>query len=138
MSAPAGTRASVRNVSLNMACPVISRERAHLDAGLVHVDGEAGDALVLGASVDCPGDEHAVVGGLAERRPDLLAVDDPLVAVRARPGWCSPARSEPAPGSLNSWHHAGLAGDDVADVVSICSGVPWSAMVGAASSSPSP
>ena len=27
-----------------------------------------------------------------------------------------PARSEPAPGSLNSWHHAFGAGDDVADV----------------------
>ena len=29
---------------------------------------------------------------------------------------CRPARSEPAPGSLNSWHQRLLAGDDVADV----------------------
>ena len=61
-------------------------QRADLDAGLVHVDGELGDALVLGHVGVGAGDEHADVGGLAERGPHLLAVDDPLVAVLDGPG----------------------------------------------------
>jgi hypothetical protein len=60
-------------------------QRADLDARLVHVDGEPGDALVLGHLGVGAGDEHAQIGHVAERRPHLLAVDDPLVAV-LRPG----------------------------------------------------
>ncbi len=56
-------------------------DRPHLDAGLVHVDHEVGDALVLhrvpvGASHE---DRH--VGVIGTGVPDLLAVDDPAVAV---------------------------------------------------------
>ena len=39
------------------------------------------------------------VGVLAERGPGLLAVDDVVVALRARRASCSDARSEPEPGS---------------------------------------
>ena len=98
--------ASSRNTSLNMAWPVISTQRADLDALLVHVDAEVGDALVLGHVGVGAGDEHAEVGDLAAGGPHLLAGDDPLVAVLDRPCVCRPARSEPAPGSLKSWHQA--------------------------------
>ena len=49
-----------------------------------------------------------------------------------------PARSEPAEGSLNSWHHDWRPVTMSRTYRSICSWVPWVAMVGAASSSPSP
>ena len=50
-------------------------------AVLVHVEREPRDALVLRRVRVRAGDEHAHVGDLAARRPDLLPVDDPLVAV---------------------------------------------------------
>ena len=56
-------------------------ERPHLDAGRVHVDeqvGEPGVALAVGIAAR---DEDAPVGDVRERRPDLLAVDDEVVAL---------------------------------------------------------
>ena len=61
-------------------------ERAHVDAVLEHVEGEVGDALVLGDVGVGAGQQHAEVGVLAARGPHLLAVDDPLVAVLDGPG----------------------------------------------------
>ena len=49
-----------------------------------------------------------------------------------------PARSEPAPGSLNSWHQDRWPVTMSRTSVPTCSGVPWSAMVGAANMMPSP
>ena len=80
-------------------------ERAHLDAGRLHVDHEVGHALVLRLVGVGAGDEHPPLGEVGERGPDLLAVDDPLVAVAHAPSVARPATSEPAPGSENSWHH---------------------------------
>ena len=56
-------------------------QRTHGDARLVHVDREVGDALVLRGIGIGSGDQHAHVGDLAARRPDLLAGDDVLVTV---------------------------------------------------------
>ena len=47
-SSRVGTRASLKNTSLNSASPVICTQRPHLDAGLLHVDDEVAEALVLG------------------------------------------------------------------------------------------
>ena len=56
-------------------------DRPHLDAGLLHRAQQVGDALVLrGVGVGAAEDED-VVGHEALGGPDLLAVDDPLVAV---------------------------------------------------------
>src|SRR4029453_18308628 len=60
-------------------------QRAHLDAGLVHLDREVRDALVLRRVGIGTGDQHAEVGGLAPRCPYLLPVDDPFVAVALGP-----------------------------------------------------
>ena len=51
---------------------------------------------------------------------------------------CSPARSEPADGSEKSWHHDCCPVTMARTYRSICSWVPWVAMVGAASIRPSP
>ena len=55
-------------------------ERAHVDAGLAHVHEEARDALVLGHLGVGAGEEEPPVGDGAARRPDLLTVDDEVVA----------------------------------------------------------
>src|SRR3990172_4493666 len=62
-------------------------ERAHLDAGLAHVEEEARDALVLGDLGVGPRQEDSPVGDRSARGPDLLAVDEKMVALvlRARP-----------------------------------------------------
>ena len=86
MTASSATRASVRNTSLNSARPVISRSGRMSMPGWYHGAGEVGDALVLGHLGIGAGQQHAQVGLLAVGGPDLLAVDDPLVAVAHRPG----------------------------------------------------
>ena len=53
----------------------------HLDAGLVHRAQQVGDALVLGGVLVGPAQDEDVVGDEALGGPDLLTVDDPLVAV---------------------------------------------------------
>jgi hypothetical protein len=74
-------RTSVRNTLVEVSHAGDLGERTHLDAGGAHVDDEVGDALVLGHIGVGASQQDAVVGVLAERGPDLLAVDDPLVAV---------------------------------------------------------
>ena len=61
-------------------------QRPDLDAGGVHVDDEVGQALVLGNVGVGAGEQQAPAGHVGECRPDLLAVDHPLVAVAHRPG----------------------------------------------------
>ena len=61
-------------------------QRPDVDARLVHVDQEVGDALALLDVGVRPGEQHRVVGGEAPRGPDLLAGDDPLLAVEHGPG----------------------------------------------------
>jgi hypothetical protein len=60
-------------------------QRAHVDPRLMHGEREVGDPLVLGDVGVGAGQEHAQIGILAARRPDLLTVHDPLVAVPPRP-----------------------------------------------------
>ena len=56
------------------------------DAGLVEGEREPGDAGVLRDREVGAGEEHAVVGLHRHGAPDLLAVDDPAVAVALGPG----------------------------------------------------
>ncbi len=56
-------------------------ERSYLDTGREHVDDETGEALVLGQVGVGAADDLADLGVLRARRPHLLAVDDPLVAI---------------------------------------------------------
>ena len=76
-----GTTTSVKNTSANSARPADVAQRAHVDAGRVHVDDQHRDALVLrhvgiGAHV-----AEALLGDHGVARPHLLAVDDEAVAV---------------------------------------------------------
>ena len=61
-------------------------DRSDLDAGEIHRHDDLGDALVrrtIGAGAT---DHVAEVGLVAEAGPDLLAVDDELIAVAHRLG----------------------------------------------------
>jgi hypothetical protein len=90
-------------------------QRPHLDARLVHVDGEVGDALVLGRVRVGAGQQHAEVGDLAARRPHLLPVDDPLVAVLHRLG-VQAGEVGPGAGLAEQLAPRLLTRDDVAEV----------------------
>jgi hypothetical protein len=61
-------------------------QRPHLQTGCRHVDQEIGHALVLGHVRIRTRDQDAALRLVRHRRPDLLAVDDPVVAVPHRPG----------------------------------------------------
>ncbi len=61
-------------------------DAAHLDAGLVHVDDERGETLVLRRVGIGARQQQAVARHVRLRRPDLRAVHDPLVAVAHRAG----------------------------------------------------
>ena len=86
-------------------------QRAHLDAGRLHVDEEVGEAPVLGRLGIGAGEQQAPAWprGPAWSRPS--ARSPPTRRRRARPGCRAPARSEPAPGSLNSWHQISSHGE---------------------------
>ena len=94
-------------------------DRPDLDAGLAHVDEEERDALVLRGVGVGAGEREDVVGEVAGRRPDLLPVEHPLVAVerglegrgrrgrsrrsaRSSPGTRCPRRTGCAAGSAAS------------------------------------
>ena len=93
---------------------------------------------VLGHVPVGAGEEHAVVGVVGARAPQLLPVDDPLVAVADAHASVSPARSEPLPGSLNSWHHVSSPVSVGASSARFSSSDPWASSVGAASAVPDP
>ena len=56
-------------------------QRAHRDAGRVHVDDQHRDALALGARRVGPGEAGGEVAVLRTRGPHLLSVDDELAAI---------------------------------------------------------
>jgi len=56
----------------------------HLDSGALHVETKHGDARVLRHARVGAREEQAPAGVVTAARPDLLTVDDPLVAVAAR------------------------------------------------------
>ena len=81
-----GTITSVKNTSAKSRRAAEVAQRPHLDARRVHVDDEQADALVLrhvgiGAHV-----AEALLGDHGVARPDLLAVDDEVVAVELGAG----------------------------------------------------
>ena len=85
-------------------------QRADLDAGLVHVQAEVGEAGVLGHVRVGAGEQQAPARRVRDGRPHLLAGDPPArtrlpIPLQRTARVARPARSEPAPGSLNSWHH---------------------------------
>ena len=90
-------------------------DRLDRDARRLHVDQQERDALLPLALVRGAHQAEDPVGGLRQRRPGLLAVDDVEVALRARP-WCaatrgrspSPARS--SPGTRSGRSSASAAG----------------------------
>jgi hypothetical protein len=82
----AGMRTSVKNTSLNVCPPVISMIGRISMPGRVHRADEVRDALVLGTSGSVRAIRMPNLAYWAPRRPDLLAVDHPLVAVAHRAG----------------------------------------------------
>ena len=86
----AGMRTSVNHTSLNISSPTMSRIGRHSMPGVLHVDDERGDALVLRAPLDRRGigaeEEQPPLREVRGGDPDLLAVDDVLVAVADRGG----------------------------------------------------
>ncbi|MEZ4480508.1 MAG: hypothetical protein R3B97_05040 [Dehalococcoidia bacterium] len=56
-------------------------ERTHGDARCLHVEQKVTDAAVLGRIGVRTGDEDAHIGAVCAGRPDLLAVDDVVVAI---------------------------------------------------------
>ena len=69
-----------------VALAVDGPHRPDLDARLVHVEDQPGDALVLRRVGVGAHEQLAVVGDVGPGAPDLLAVDDVLVAVAHGPG----------------------------------------------------
>jgi hypothetical protein len=71
---------------VEMPVPVHEHERAHGDAGRFHVDQQVADAPVLGRSGIRAHEEIDPVRELGARGPDLLTVDEEVVALvhRAR------------------------------------------------------
>ena len=61
-------------------------QRTNLDAGRLHVDEEGGEPPVLGHVGIGAGEEQSEAGLVPQRRPHLLPVHHPLVAVALGPG----------------------------------------------------
>ena len=87
-------------------------QRADLDARLVHREGEVRDAPVLRQRPSRCGPgawrTTALPAPVVQTFWPLTTHSSPSRSARV----VRPARSEPLPGSLNSWHHAVLARDD--------------------------
>ena len=71
-----------------------------------HVDDEVGDARRAWARPGRCGRAGSRSRRGARRRSRPSGRSRPTRRRRARPGCARPARSEPAPGSLKSWHHS--------------------------------
>ena len=111
-------------------------QRADLDGLLLHVHQEVGQALVLGGLAVGARDEHAPLRVLGAAGPDLLAGDDPVVAVLDR------ARLERREVGAGVGLGEALAPDllgreDRGRKRSFCSSVPHTISVGPPSSRPS-
>ena len=61
-------------------------ERLHVYARLLYVDHEIRQPLMLGRIPIRAGQQQAVIGMMGAGGPDLLAVDEPIVAVQIRTG----------------------------------------------------
>ena len=130
-----GQRALSKKTSLNSDVPsgcVIGRTSM---TRLLHRHEQVRDALVLGRVGIGAGEQEDVVRELGLRRPHLLAVDDPLVAVEHRLVF-SDARSEPEFGSLKPWHQRTSPFMICGRNSCFCSSVPHRKIVGPTSVSP--
>ena len=76
-----GTRTLVEEHLVERRAAGHLAQRPDLDAGRLHVDDEAGEALVLGQVGVGAADDLADVAVVGAGGPHLLAGDDPLVAV---------------------------------------------------------
>jgi hypothetical protein len=82
-----GRNASIREEHFVERCVTVHlSERAHLDAGLMHREGEVADAFVLGHVPVGAGEEHPVLGVMRRGVPHLLPIDHPLVTVELGTG----------------------------------------------------
>ena len=81
-----GVRAPAKKTSLNSDVPVICTIGRISMPGGVHADQQERDALVLRRVAVGAGEHEAPVAPVRQRRPHLLAVDHPLVAVDAASG----------------------------------------------------
>ena len=138
MTQESGTRASDMNTSLNSALPVISRS-GRTSTAPSWCMSKANHVMpwCFGAS----GLVRATSIPMSAMWPPDVQTFWPLT-IHSSPSRTArvprPARSEPAPGSLNSWHHARCPVTIGRTSSSICSGVPCLAIVGAARAMPSP
>ena len=135
--ASSATRQSVRNTSLNNARPVISRRGRTSMPGWCMSMANHEMPLCLGRSTSVRArsmPRSATWPPEVQTFWPLTTHSSPSRTARH----CSPARSEPAPGSLNSWHHASWPLTMGRRYRSFCSSEPWATMVGPASMTPSP
>ena len=92
-------------------------DRPHVDSGCGHVHQEVRNALALGSVGIGAGQQQAPVGMHTAAGPQLLAVDDVVVALASR-RWCAgwpdrirpPARRSPAPRSRRRGSREGGGG----------------------------
>ncbi len=84
MRSESGTRTSVKNTSLKWAPPVSCRSGRTSMPGALHVEHEVGDPLVLGHVGIGAHEQHPTLRVVRARRPDLLAVHDPVVTIAER------------------------------------------------------
>ncbi len=81
-----GDAGVVEEYLAEVALAVDRPHRPDLDAGLVHVEDQPRDPFVLGCVGIGADEQLAIVGHVGACAPDLLAVDDVLVAVPHRAG----------------------------------------------------
>ena len=133
-----GQRASVKKTSLNSARSVDLLDGPDLDAVLVHRDtaGRRCPACLRTRRGRCGTSTKHVVGVLGLGGPDLLAVDDPLVAVELGRG-CSDGQVAPGVGLGEALAPARSAPLRISGRNSFfCSSVPHCRMVGPTRVSP--
>ena len=137
MRALSATRASSMNTSLNRARPVISVRGRTSTPGWSMAKANHEMPACLGWS----GSVRASSMPMSETWPPEVHTFWPVIThsspSRSARHWRL-ARSEPALGSLNSWHHPTRPSRISGTYRSTCSGVPCMAIVGAASMRPSP
>ena len=99
-------------------------QRADGDARLLHRHEERGDPSVLGRVGVGAGEQQAERRDVAEAGPHLLPADGPSESPSRTALVARPARSEPAPGSENSWHQISSLRAIGRRKRSFCSSVP--------------
>src|SRR5271167_1493657 len=61
-------------------------ERLHVDTGLLQIDHEIRESLVLGRVPVGAGEQQTVVGMMRTGGPHFLSVDDPEISLQVRAG----------------------------------------------------